>query len=70
MITNLRLNDGSIWESKCQPTFRSKISDFIIFPAIDFQLSADLLNFYAGGKSNYMVYLETKPISSNFHQIP
>lgn len=38
------------------PTFRSKISDFIIFPAIDFQSNADLLNFYAKGKSNYMVY--------------
>jgi hypothetical protein len=42
------------------PTFHSKISDFILFSAIDFQLSADLLNFYAGGKSNYIVYLETK----------
>jgi hypothetical protein len=36
------------------------MSDFIIFSAIDFQVSADLLNFYAGGKSNYIVYLETK----------
>ena len=42
------------------PIFRSKFSDFIIFPAIDFQFNTDLLNFYVGGKSNYMVYLETK----------
>ena len=42
------------------PTFRSKISYFIIFPAIDFEFSVDLLDFYAGSKSNYMVYLETK----------
>jgi hypothetical protein len=34
------------------PTFRSKISDFIIFPAIDFQSNVDLLNFCAEGKSN------------------
>jgi len=27
--------------------FRSKFSDFIIFPAIDYQYNIDLLNFYA-----------------------
>ena len=42
------------------PTFRRKISDFIIFPAIDFESNVDLLDFYAWGKSNYVRYLETK----------
>jgi hypothetical protein len=30
----------------------------------------DLLNFYAEGKSNYMVHLEPKMMSFNFHQMP
>jgi hypothetical protein len=29
------------------PTFRRKISDFIIFSAIDFESNVDLLDFYA-----------------------
>jgi len=32
----------------------------MIFPVIDFRYNIDLSNFFAGGKSNYMVYLETK----------
>ena len=41
-------------------TFSNKFSDLMIFPAIEFQSNMDLLNFYAGSKSNYMVFLETK----------
>jgi len=44
----------------------------MIFPVIDFRYNIDLSNFFAGGKSNYMVYLETrdqKKISFNFHQM-
>jgi hypothetical protein len=29
----------------------------------------NFLDFYAGSESNYMVYLETKKIPFNFHQI-
>jgi hypothetical protein len=32
----------------------------MIFPAVEFQSNMDLLNFYAGSKSNYMVFIETK----------
>ena len=42
------------------PTFRSKISYFIISPAINFQSNMNFLDFYAGGESNYMVYLKPK----------
>lgn len=42
------------------PTFRRKISDFIIFAAIDFESNVYLLDFYASGKNNYVRYLETK----------
>ena len=37
----------TIWENDNEPTFRSKISDFMIFPAIDFEYNVDLLDFYA-----------------------
>ncbi len=42
------------------PLSAVNFSIFIIFPAIDFESSTDLLDFYAGSKSNHMVYLETK----------
>jgi hypothetical protein len=38
---------GIIVTMGIEPTFRRKISDFIIFSAIDFESNVDLLDFYA-----------------------
>jgi len=38
----------------------------MIFPAIDFQYNMDLLDFYAEGKSDYVVCLETKNYTIQF----
>lgn len=48
------------WNTVFKPTISSKFSNFMIFPAVDFQFIMDLLSFYAGSKSNCMLHLGAK----------
>jgi hypothetical protein len=53
-----------------EPTFRSKISFFTIFAAIDFQFNINLLDIYARITGGYMCIWRPKNDSIQFHQVP